>query len=143
MSKMTLEQVRDEMEVFNRNGTSRLGVMHLRNWLDAIDERIKADEMAPVAWMIEWDSEDDGHKCCPRKGQDKPRLDCFPEGTTAYPLFATPQQTSAVPDARPDLAAIREVIADVVKWDENGDRPDEWKLREWHQNLARSVGDKP
>jgi len=52
---------------------------------------------APVAWMIEWDSEDDGRKCCPRKGQDKPRLDCFPEGTTAYPLFATSQQTSAVP----------------------------------------------
>jgi len=44
---------------------------------------------------------------------------------------------------QPDLAAIREVIADIVKWDENGDRPDEWKLREWHQNLARSVGDKP
>jgi len=54
--------------------------------------------VVPVAWMIEWDSEDDGHKCCPRKGQDKPRLDCFPEGTTAYPLFATPQQASAVPD---------------------------------------------
>jgi len=56
-----------------------------------------AASAAPVAWMIEWDSEDDGRKCCPRKGQDKPRLDCFPEGTTAYPLFATSQQTSAVP----------------------------------------------
>ena len=43
-SKMTLGQVRDEMEVFNRNGTSRLGVMHLRNWLDAIDERLKAED---------------------------------------------------------------------------------------------------
>lgn len=44
----------------------------------------------PVAWMIEWDSED-GRKCHPRKGQDKPRLDCFPIGTTAHPLYAAPQ----------------------------------------------------
>jgi len=53
MSKMTLEQVRDEMEVFNRNGTSRLGVMHLRNWLDAIDAHLaQQPDLAAIREVI-------------------------------------------------------------------------------------------
>ena len=96
MSKRTFGEVQEvikELRCISLQGTCDIEA----EMLTAYAERIKADEMAPVAWMIEWDSEDDGRKCCPRKGQDKPRLDCFPEGTTAYPLFATSQQTSAVP----------------------------------------------
>jgi hypothetical protein len=44
--------------------------------------------------------------------------------------------------AQVDVATIRKVTVDIRTWDDHGDRPDEWILRDWHTALAEAIGDK-